>query len=1624
MPHRTPEEIEALRAHIYEALARGDEARAHAGIEALRTDEPAEAAGLLTALHIEGGRADAALDAWRACVPDDPYTVFLRARIHLMQRERGAALRLLRSVMGQTMRADVAEKIYNLAGQCARFFGHAAEAVAWYAQARDAAQELSLRALNESNVLFNRHYLPASLAEDRRAAQAYGALFADAVQFVHQYRTKGERRLRIGYLSPDVREHVVLSFSYALFTALDRSRFEVFVYAMNRADDFTERVRRNVDGFRNLSGQSAAEAARVIYEDRIDILMDLAGHTAGGMLPVLAYRPVPVQVSGIGYFASTGLETVDYFLADPVLAAGHAQEGFTEQLLVLPRSHFCWQPLHPAPAPAHAPATGRGIVFGSFNNFTKVNDDVLAVWAEILRRVPCATLLLKAEIFSDPDGRAEALRGIEAAGIPLARVTVEEASTDYLSAYARVDIALDTFPYPGGGTTCDALYMGVPVVSLAGESAGSRFGASLLTNVGLSALIAHTQAGYIDCAVSLAQDTARLDDLHRRLRLTMEASPVMDAAAYGRDVGAAFAGIWAAYVSSQPQLSHAQRIVLAGKMEAWAAGDAVQARAAASHILAARSGDAPLLIRTVKAMLAADAGAEAAAAAAQLLDADDTPYARILAAYAARLAGNRSAVERLLAGVEPEVDALPRETAGMAYHLGARLAKERGETARAARLYRASAACKTDETGRLADLGNALLMMTYGGFSRAAYMETARTYGALLDDAVPFVHTTARHTHARLRIGYISPDFGPHVVAHFARAFFWHADRARFAVYGYTLGAENEIAARFAARADGWRSLAGHSPQAAARVIYDDEIDILFDLSGHTAGSALPVLAYRPAPVQISGIGYFASTGLSAVDYFLVDAHTAAEGEERFFTERLLALPSSHLCYLPFLSQDMPIAPPPCSANGYVTFGSLGDAAKLSDELLAAWARILSAVPDARLFLKSGAFDDDTLCEAFAARLARAGIDIGRVRREGRSADYMAAYAHIDIALDTFPYPGGGTTCDALYMGVPVVTRAGESHHGNFGRSMLENVGCPALVAADTDAYVRIAVQLAEDAERRAYLRGILRYRLLDAPLGNGARYMAEVEEGYLEIWRRWCAQQGRPAARKNVRARVFDALEQERWASARVLTQAAMGGGADDMMSYLHAYAVERMGDLPQATARAERYLSSGRTALRHEFMRLRAAVAYRAGDPQAAEFYFRASAEEPEDVSLYSSFLLAQNAQEADEDALFRAHRAYERFFADVPRYTHGAHRRHEKIRVGYISPDFRRNVMRHFVQPMLTAHDRRRFEVYAYSLAEHPDDVTAALRPQADVWRDMGGCAPDAAAARIYADEIDVLVDLAGHAAGGALPVLARRPASVQMMGLGYTATSGLSTVDYFLTDAVCDPPGTGRERYFTERLVYLPSQFCYVPQAGLPASAGTPARTRGTIVFGVFNQYRKFTDEMLALWRDILARVPTAQLLMKSQVLFSPAMAEAVYTRLMRMGFDMGRVILEPADTGYMRRYLDVDIALDTYPWPGGGTTCDALYMGVPVVTMYGARRSTRFSYALLAHIGPAELAVRTPAAYVEAAVALAGDLDTLDALHRGLRGMMERSPVMDQRAYVRALEEAYRCAMETADGRGR
>jgi predicted O-linked N-acetylglucosamine transferase (SPINDLY family) len=305
-----------------------------------------------------------------------------------------------------------------------------------------------------------------------------------------------------------------------------------------------------------------------------------------------------------------------------------------------------------------------------------------------------------------------------------------------------------------------------------------------------------------------------------------------------------------------------------------------------------------------------------------------------------------------------------------------------------------------------------------------------------------------------------------------------------------------------------WRDVARISDQEIESYVRGDQIDILVDLAGHTSGSRVFALSRRIAPVQISYLGYPNTTGIPAIDYRIVDSLTDPQGAEQFYTEKLIRLDPCFLCYQPPAADLPDVKAPPSAVGARITFGSFNSAQKLVEPVVAAWSALLKEIPGSRLLLKSFAFDSAPTRRDFLKHFEQQGIAADRIEIRGSAesrADHLAAYHDVDIALDTFPYCGTTTTCEALLMGVPVVTLEGRTHAGRVGVSLLTNIGLPELIATSIDDYLQKAVSLARDPARIAALRPTLRDRLLRSPLCDAPKFMRRLESAYREAWRHWC---------------------------------------------------------------------------------------------------------------------------------------------------------------------------------------------------------------------------------------------------------------------------------------------------------------------------------------------------------------------------------------------------------------------------------------------------------------------------------------------------------------------------------------
>ena len=397
------------------------------------------------------------------------------------------------------------------------------------------------------------------------------------------------------------------------------------------------------------------------------------------------------------------------------------------------------------------------------------------------------------------------------------------------------------------------------------------------------------------------------------------------------------------------------------------------------------------------------------------------------------------------------------------------------------------------------------------------------------------------------------------------------------------------------------------------------------------------------------------------------------------------------------------------------------------------------------------------------------------------------------------------------------------------------------------------------------------------------------------------------------------------------------------------------------------------------------------------------------------YSDYLfMLHYFPDVSDEEMRQAHFRYQQFTDAMEKFDHPlARHQHAKLRIGYLAAELSENVVSLFSIQLLTAFDPRRYEVYAYSVRPVEDRLTDLLRSYVKKLVFFPEDAtPHACAQSIYEDEIDVLFDLDVHASGGrTLLVAGEKPAPVQIAGIGYMSTSGTDVFDAFLGDRYCDPPGLHDEDFAEQTILRLPSHLCYTPSERVLRYRPPAYVPHDPIVFGSFNNFFKITDEMLAAWREILRRVPGSRILLKNSSHKANAM-KVTRRRVLAAGIPADAVTLEDATGDYLARYADVDIMLDTYPYTGGGTTCESLYMGVPVVARYGRRHGARFSYSILQNAGLGELACATTEEYIEKAVALAGDRALLTALHAQLPAMMQQSPVMAANAYVRAVEACY------------
>jgi predicted O-linked N-acetylglucosamine transferase (SPINDLY family) len=1037
----------------------------------------------------------------------------------------------------------------------------------------------------------------------------------------------------------------------------------------------------------------------------------------------------------------------------------------------------------------------------------------------------------------------------------------------------------------------------------------------------------------------------------------------------------------------------------------------------------------------------------------------------------------------------------------------------------------------------------------------------------------PKRHFRTRPAAAPLRVGYVSADFCMHPVGLFLNATLTAHDPTRVTPILYSNGSPRDgITAQLVQAAQskggGFREVRERDDLTLARQIQADEVDVLIDLAGHTGKSRLALFALRPSPVQIAWLGYFATTGLPAIDFILLDSCHAPPGTEAGLTERIIRLPHNRFCYTP-VSFAPEVSPSPCRVKGHITFGSFNNTAKLNEAVLTTWAAILHRVPDSHLIIKWRTLADVAYRQSLETFFKARGIDPGRLELRPMSVHraLLEQYADIDIQLDPFPFSGGHTSCESLWMGVPVITLPGTRIVSRQTFSFLAVMGLTELAASSAEDYVGRAVALAFDPVRLQGLRSTLRVRMQSSPLCDVTGFtrhletalhqafdtvrretaLARATEGvhlreqgkpveerlacYREAWRlapeeavfganlasalsgagqpeeaelvarqatriqparfeAWfnlgvalAAQQKETEAAEaythaagllpetsiqpdTQRVTVWQAAA-DAWSRGRHALEAArcyqsalkaagpaltaqrahLLGALGEMLEAIHHFPEaetayrEALAITPDDPAqitnlgnalRALRRYDEARTcyervlALRPDLAGAHTnlgTIFQGLGDNESAVACHRkALALDPGLAPVWSNLAAAMTYSlthhpEAIREALAGFDRNFTRSTEAIPS-PDNTRKPDRRLKVGYVSPDFRKHAVAYFALPLIEGHHREAVEVFCYYNHLQQDEWTARFRARADHWRSVVTLSDEALARQIRQDGIDILVDLAGHTEGNRLLTFALKPAPVQVTWMGYVTTTGLSTMDWRVTHADADPPGT--ESHYSEKLWRLPgTMWCYRPLPDMPAVTASPFERKGYVTFGSFNRYSKNGPAVLAAWVNILERVAGSRLLL---CIPEGTVRQEIALFFGARGIDPVRIdcFAKVSHADFWNLHGEVDIALDPFPFGGGTTTCETLWMGVPVVTVTGReggdfppRFASRLGQAFLYNLGLHELVAGSVGEYCDIAVRLARDPDRLRALRQGLRRRMAAAPLTDEARFVEEMEQAWR-----------
>ncbi|MBK1683825.1 tetratricopeptide repeat protein [Rhodoferax fermentans] len=1575
-------------------------------------------------------------------------------------------------------------------------------------------------------------------AELMQAHMAFGERFEPQLQIQQKPLNNNldpHRPLRVGFVTSDLYNHALANYLEPLFKGLAaKQSLQLHVYYSGTLEDaITLRIRGLFAYWHDASQLNDAQLADQVRFDQIDILVDLNGHTLPNRLLTFARKPAPVQMSWIGYLGTTGLRSMDYYVADPWwIPPGERAQQFAEKLAYLPRA-MVFEPDPLAPPVNVLPAlTNEFVTFGSFNRLNKLNHTVIVTWAEILRRLPTAKLLFGGIAI---EFQEDLLSKFELEGVTRERLKFlpRAVTHEYLALHHQVDLCLDTFPFGSGATSAHAAWMGVPTLCWMGDKPASRFGATQMHHLGLDDFIANNSQEFIALACEWANRPTALAAVRAGLRERFVKSPLCDFESFAAHFEALFRTVW----------------------QRWCTGKAAESVTIGCHVTD-MSRDNPALAQEPSALEQENLNnlyqqqryKEAETLARELIARfpDHGLARKILGAvlhhlgrFKESLVAHKTTVQYrpndyethfnlacelqqqgffdeavksyvLALGLQPNNPTAYNNLGNIFKTMGLNAQAEsycrqalalqplmekahnnlgnalhaQGKYVEAVASYRQALALKPDWAEAHNNLAIVLKDMGDSDAAQAAYRaalklkpDWAAAHSNLLFCLSLDVNTTPQELHdhhmafgtrfeskqtslrsqptdskdpnRQLKVGFVSGDFYDHALANFFEPLFRELSKSPgLELHAYYVHIyDDTVTRRLNDSFKAWNQVCALSETALAEKIAADGIDILFDLSGHSAHNRLLTFAMKPAPIQVSYLGYLGTTGLKAMDYFLCDKAWLPPELAWQLAEKPAYLPSA------VVFQPSELAPAvnelPALANGYVTFGSFNRPNKINASMVMLWSMLLRDMPTARLVFGGMPQDSqNALRESFASE----GIAVDRLTFFERSnlPSYLALHHHVDFCLDTYPHGGGATTAHAAWMGVPSLCLAGETPASRLGAMEMHHLGLDGFVAASIEDYLEKAQYWATHLDELARIRTKMRDTFCRSALSQYGLHAHDFETTLRTMWQRWC--NGLPAdaidvapsesttqalseqhmeeapspAEINALVDLFEAKDhtaslalagsltrkyprasfpwkilgftyqaQEKYVESIEPLQRSLELNPDDAIAHNNLgmalvaqnLAEEALQHFQQAVGLDPGYgkahvnlamvlqfqghldlaESSCKTAIaldEHDasaYIQLGKVLEEKGSLSQAQACYYLADmAHEPRRHVAHSNVLyLLSHDVLIEPQHLFEEHVAFGTRFetpllAQQPTHTNTKDPARD-LAIGFVSGDFNHHALANFLEPLFEQFSQKSgLILHAFYTQNKEDDFTQRMRGQFAKWHNVANLDDEQLAEHIRAEKIDILIDLSGHTAKNRLLTFARKPAPIQASWLGYLGSTGLKSMDYYISDAYWLPPGE-LDWQFVEKVAYLPSAVTFQPYALCPPVSALPALSHGAITFGSFNRASKINTSVTALWGMLLRSIPSSRLLLGA--IEKEAQDELLQSFSVEH-VDANRIRFCPrvATLDYLALHQQVDICLDTFPHAGGATTANAAWMGVPTLGLAGQTPASRFSATLMHQLG--------------------------------------------------------------------